>query len=183
MRSPTILAAVLVNVCVLGLVRSGEAQCLPNGDVRFVCGPVSPEDLAAVPGSPWVIVSGYEVDGYLYATDTRNHRSVPLFPTSSFLSRPDPSFSDCAGPVTAGFQPHGLSLRPGSRGTHTLYVVRHGSREAIEVFEVDGRGAWPSLTWVGCVVVPEGVTLNSVWGRIRRDTLRPAGGRAPGVAA
>ncbi len=162
MKMPTIPVAVLVMVCVLGVARSGEAQCLPEDGVRFVCGPVNPEDLAAVPGSPWVIVSGYEVDGYLYATDTRTHRSMPLFPTSSFLSRPDPSFSDCAGPVTAGFQPHGLSLRPGSRGTHTLYVVRHGAREAVEVFEVDARGAQPSLTWVGCVVVPEGVTLNSV---------------------
>ena len=79
MRVPPIPVAVLVMGCVLGLARSGEAQCLPDGDVWFVCGPVSPEDLAVVPGSPWVIVSGYEVDGYLCATDSRNHRSCSFF--------------------------------------------------------------------------------------------------------
>ena len=113
--------------CVLGLARSGEAQCLPDGDVRFVCGPVSPEDLAVVPGSPWVIVSGYEVDGYLCATDSRNHRSVQLFSTSSFLSRPDPLFSDCAGPMTARFQPHGLSCDRGRKAVSSerLWAERH----------------------------------------------------------
>ena len=58
MRVPPIPVAVLVMGCVLGLARSGEAQCLPDGDVWFVCGPVSPEDLAVVPGSPWVIGVG-----------------------------------------------------------------------------------------------------------------------------
>ena len=41
-----------------------EAQCEPDGEVQFACGPISPEDLAAVPESPWVIASSMEVDGY-----------------------------------------------------------------------------------------------------------------------
>ena len=149
-------------VCLLGAAGPSAAQCGPEGDVRFVCGPVSPEDLVAVPGSPWVIVSGMEDDGYLYATHTRDHRSTVLVPTATFRSRLDASFSECGGPVTGGFRPHGLSLRPGRAGTHTLYVVRHGAREAIEVFELDARGAVPSLSWVGCAVAPDGVTFNSV---------------------
>ena len=149
-------------LCLFGLAGPSVAQCDPDGDVQFVCGPVSPEDLVAVPGSPWVIVSGMEDDGYLYATDTRTHRSAVLFPHATFRSRPDASFSGCGGPVTRQFRPHGLSLRPGRNGTHTLYVVRHGAREAIEVFAVDARGAMPAVTWVGCVEAPEGVTFNSV---------------------
>ena len=149
-------------LCLLGLASPSAAQCDPDGDIQFVCGPVSPEDLVAVPGSPWLIVSGMENDGYLYATDTRDHSSAVLFPTTTFRSRPDASFSGCGGPVTREFRPHGLSLRPGRNGTHTLYVVRHGAREAIEIFTVDARGAMPSVTWVGCVEAPDGVTLNSV---------------------
>ena len=148
--------------CLLGLASSSAAQCFPDGDVQFVCGPVSPEDMVAVPESPWLIVSGMENDGYLYATDTRDHRSTVLFPTATYLSRPDAAFSDCAGPVTGRFRPHGLSLRPGRNGRHMLYVVRHGAREAIEVFAVDARGAMPSVSWVGCVEAPEGVSFNSV---------------------
>lgn len=43
----------LAAVCLLGLVGSGEAQCRPDGDFKFVCGLVSPEDLVAVPNSAW----------------------------------------------------------------------------------------------------------------------------------
>ena len=162
MRLRMVPVSFVVVMCLLGLANPSAAQCDPDGDVQFVCGPVSPEDLVAVPGSPWVIVSGMEDDGYLYATDTRTHRSAVLFPHATFRSRPDASFSGCGGPVTRRFRPHGLSLRPGRNGTHTLYVVRHGAREAIEVFAVDVRGAMPAVTWVGCVEAPEGVTFNSV---------------------
>ena len=157
---PTLLLTV---VCVVGSVSPGEAQCDPDGDVQFVCGPVSPEDLAPVPRSPWILVSGMEDDGYLYATDVRDHTSSVLFPTQMARPRHDRgTYGSCPGPVTGGFRPHGLSLRPGANTTHTLYVVRHGEREAIEVFEVDVGGASPTLVWIGCVVAPEGVSMNSV---------------------
>jgi hypothetical protein len=42
-----------------------------------------------------------------------------------------------------------------------LYVVGHGDREAIEVFEVDTSGR-PELTWVGCVLMPDELAANSV---------------------
>jgi hypothetical protein len=157
---PTLLLTV---VCVVGSVSPSEAQCDPDGDVQFVCGPVSPEDLAPVPRSPWILVSGMEDDGYLYATDVRDLTSSVLFPTQMARPRHDRgTYGSCPGPVTGGFRPHGLSLRPGDNTTHTLYVVRHGEREAIEVFEVDVGAASPTLVWIGCVVAPEGVSINSV---------------------
>jgi len=152
----------LVGLFLLGLVGSSTAQCRPDGAVEFVCGPVSPEDIVAVPESRWVIVAGMEDEGYLYATDTRDHRSTKLFPRATFRSRLAPVFAECGGPVTGGFRPHGLSLRPGPGGRHTLYVVRHGAREAIEVFSLDARAGLPSLTWIGCAVAPNDVTFNSV---------------------
>ena len=152
----------LVGLFLLGLVGSSTAQCRPDGAVEFVCGPVSPEDIVAVPESRWVIVAGMEDEGDLYATDTRDHQSTRLFPTATFRARLAPAFTDCGGPVTGGFRPHGLSLRPGPGGRHTLYVVRHGAREAIEVFALDARAGLPSLTWIGCVVAPNDVTFNSV---------------------
>ena len=69
----------LTAFCVLGVARPGEAQCEPFEGVEFVCGPVSPEDLVAVPDEPWVVSAGMEDDGYLYATHAREHRTtVPL---------------------------------------------------------------------------------------------------------
>jgi hypothetical protein len=55
-----------------------------------------------------------------------------------------------------------LSIQPGKNGHSTLYVVGHGGREAIEVFDVAVSNAVPELTWVGCVMMPEGLDANSV---------------------
>ena len=162
MRVRTVTTSLCVVAGLFVCAAPGAAQCRPDGDVEFVCGPVSPEDLLAVPDSPWVIAAGMEDDGYLYAVDTRDLTNTVLFPTANFGSRPDEAFSDCSGPLVGGFRPHGISLRPGRGGRHTLYVVRHGAREAIEVFAVSTRGGAPTLTWQGCAVAPDGVTFNSV---------------------
>ena len=161
----------LATLCLLGVALSSHAQCEPFEGVEFVCGPVSPEDLVAVPDEPWVISAGMEDDGYLYATHASEHRTTVLFPTDTIQSRPDEDFAGCTDPRIDAFRPHGLSIRPGQGGHHTLYVVRHGARESIEVFDLDIRGADPSVAWMGCVEAPEGVAFNSV-------TALPGGGLA-----
>jgi hypothetical protein len=144
-------------------VGQNAVECEPDGTIQFVCGPVSPEDLIAIPASPWIIASGMENDGYLYLVDVNNHVSTTLYPAASSVPRHDmTAYSSCPGPVSGQFRPHGISLRPGNDDIHTLYVVRHGEREAIEVFEVDAGGPSPALTWIGCVVAPDSASLNSV---------------------
>ena len=163
MKVSTLSVLFITAFFLLGIVGTSAAACDPDGDVQFLCGPVSPEDLAAVPQSPWVIASGMEDDGYLYLADVRDYTSTTLFPTESSRSRHDTvTYGSCPGPVLDQFRPHGISLRPGNDGTHTLYVVRHGEREAIEVFDVDVGNTSTEITWVGCVVAPESVSLNSV---------------------
>ncbi|HAT29007.1 MAG TPA: hypothetical protein DCS89_18475 [Gammaproteobacteria bacterium] len=164
--------SIIAIVCVFSAVESIAAACEPDGVVKFMCGPVSPEDLAAIPQSPWIIASGMENDGYLYLIDSRDYSSSVLFPTETSRSRQDNTiYGACPGPAPGQFRPHGLSLRPGRDNTHTLYVVRHGAREAIEVFELDNSGASPTLSWIGCVLAPDTVGLNSV-------VALPAGGFA-----
>ena len=165
MKLPVLSISLATVVCLLGLASPSAAQCEPDGDVHFVCGPISPEDLALIPDTPWVIVASMEDDGYLSAADSRDHSTIRLFPTLTTPSgaRHDTAtYGDCPGMTTEGFRAHGISLRPGPDDVHTLYVVRHVEREAIEVFEVDARGAMPALTWIGCAVAPEGLGLNAV---------------------
>ena len=163
MRKSIVIGIITVCVFWLGAAAVSEAACDPDGEVQFLCGPVSPEDLAPVPQSPWVIVSSMVDEGYLYVADSRDHTSTVLFPTETSQSRHDTEiYSTCPGPVSRQFRPHGLYLRPGDAGHHTLYVVGHGAREAIEVFDLEVDGAALSLTWVGCAVAPEPLALNSV---------------------
>ena len=163
MRLSAIVGTFVIGALLLGAPGSASAACDPEGDVAFVCGPMNPEDLIAVPQSPWVIVSSMVDEGHLYAADTRDHTAMVLFPTETSRPRHDTAmYGACSGPPTALFRPHGLSVRPGDGEIHTLYAVGHGDREAVEVFELDATGGSPTVTWVGCVVAPEMVGLNSV---------------------
>jgi sugar lactone lactonase YvrE len=42
-----------------------------------------------------------------------------------------------------------------------VYVVHHGFRESIEIFEVDRKDP-SAFTWIGCVIAPPNTELNSV---------------------
>ena len=166
----------LACVFLFGIAGTAAAACDPDGDVEFLCGPVSPEDLIAVPQSPWVIVSSMEDEGHLYLADTRDHAATVLFPTGTPRPQHDTAtYGACSGPPTAQFRPHGLSLQPGNGGTHTLYVVGHGAREAGEVFRLDISVASPTLTWIGCVVRTRNgqpqLGCGSSRRRLRRDQL------------
>jgi hypothetical protein len=150
----------------LSSVNEVSAQtCSADGDVQFVCGTTNPEDLFLIPETPWVIASGRvsDVAGPIYAVHIRDHSVREIFPQGASSPEHDTTtYRECPG-ANPIFQPHGLTLREGSEGRHTLYVVGHGAREAIEVFDLDVRGDFPSLTWIGCIVAPEGTQrINSI---------------------
>lgn len=162
------------------------AACDPDGALHFVCGPLNAEDLVRVGDSRWLVASGMDgaltgagaAKGHLYLIDHRNKSWQVAFPGASPAFRHDrKSFGDCPGPLNvANFSAHGIAIRQQSRGRHRLYVVGHGDREAIEVFVVDARGATPSLAWIGCVVLPDDVSANSVailpdWGFVTTKFL------------
>lgn len=156
----TAIALLLTSAALLVPAHPTAAACETDGEVQFICGPVNPEDFAALPDSPWVIVSSWTENGQLHLADSRDHTTTVLYPTS--VRHDTATYGACPGPLPSQFQPHGLYLHPGSGETHTLLVVRHGGREAIEVFEVEMGYGTPTLTWVGCSLGPEGVDLNSV---------------------
>ena len=163
MKTATTIGTFTIGMLWLLVTEAHAQDCEPDGEVQFLCGPVSPEDLAPVPQSPWVIVSSMVDEGNLYLADTRDYTSTVLFPTVTSRPRHDTvTYGACPGPVSMQFRPHGLNLRAGEDNRHTLYVVGHGAREAIEVFELDMGGAVPTLDWVGCAVAPEALALNSV---------------------
>lgn len=137
-------------------------ECAAEGTVQFLCGPKSPEDLAQIPASPWVIASGMEDDGYLYIVNSGNLSSVAVYPSPNVSNQPNNLYHECPGPLASGFRPHGINLIPGQNGLHTLLVVRHGDRESIEVFEVEETLDVPRITWTGCVIAPDGIVFNSV---------------------
>jgi len=151
-----------------GTVEARAAGCDPKGSVRFICDQVGPEDLAVVPGSQWVLSSGMAANGAIRLINLRDKTTTALFPTAAPRERLDKkTYDSCPGPIGSEgekFRAHGLYLRPGANAVHTLFVVHHGDRESIEVFEFDARPKVPLLTWIGCAVAPDPIGLNSVVG-------------------
>jgi hypothetical protein len=141
-----------------------SASCTPSGGLNFLCGLQAPEDLVLIPNTRWLISSGMMAGSGLHLIDTQAKTARSLFGPSSSAVRADKTkFASCPGPLDAKQAVlHGLSLRPAQTGHYTLYATNHGGRESIEVFDLDARPATPSVTWIGCVLMPNNWAANSV---------------------
>jgi len=144
--------------------RATEDECEPSGGYSFVCGLRNPEDLVLIPGTKWIIASGMAADGALYLIDARQKTWTELYPGATPRARHDTqTYGACPGaPGEGGLVTHGLNIRSDGGGRATLYVVGHGAREAIEVFDVDVSAEVPVLTWRGCIPTPDAMEANSV---------------------
>lgn len=155
--------------------------CGTGVKVSFVCDVSRPEDLVQAPGTDWIVVANL--------ADARRPGSGGLTlindktrVASRVTWRPGKArgaYKACAAaPDPMKYSGHGLSIRPAGRGRSTLFVVSHGGREAIEVFDIDARRGVPTVTWAGCIPAPPGSQLNSVTaladGRVfATDFVRP----------
>jgi sugar lactone lactonase YvrE len=167
MRLLTLFGVSLAVGFLQGTAPQKAAGCDASGNVQFVCGFAGPEDLVVVPGGQLVIASGDAAPGAITLIHVKDKTASPLYPSATLEQRLDAkTYDSCPGPIDPEekdtFRAHGLFLRPGRDGIHTLYVVHHGNRESIEVFEFDARATSPALTWVGCAVAPDPIGLNSV---------------------
>ena len=143
---------------------AGDDECEMAGGYGFVCGPMGAEDLVLVPGTKWIIASGFTPGAPISLIDSQLKSWAELYPGASPRAEQKmETYGACPGsPDPNNFISHGLHIRPGKNGHSTLYVVSHGGREAIEVFDVDASGAQPVLTWTGCVMTPDAMVANSV---------------------
>ena len=173
----------MIGALVLALAGAAPA-CPPDSELAYVCGAERPEDVLAIPGTPWLIASGFAPGAGLKLIDTRDRSLTRWFNGAPDQIAPDPSccspakagaqsgaapsrgYKDadgCPGPVDpALFNARGLSLRAIGKGRWQLLVVNHGGRESIERFEVATDGPRPTLRWRGCLVMPAGQVGNSV---------------------
>ena len=153
-----VLTAAITGVSPLRAQTPPAASCLPVNGLNFVCGAQNPEDLVPIPGTRWLIASGMKEGAGLKLVDTSAKTARFFYTGTPAQQRPDKNrFPNCpAPPDVKTFNAHGLYLRrTQAPGLYTLYVVSHGGLESIQVFSVDVNGSEPSLTWTGCVPMPE----------------------------
>lgn len=158
-----VLAAVAAGL-LIGPSRVTHADCSPSSGFDYVCGQTRPEDLARIPGTRWIIASGFSEGAGLKLVDTANLSLRAANVAAPTEVRPDAHrFPDCASPPDPQLlNVQGLNLRAAGKHHYTLYAANHGGRESIEVFEVNAQADIPGLTWQGCVMLPPSLAANSV---------------------
>jgi len=137
-----------------------QTDCNAVGDVSFICGPENAEDLVQIPDTDWIISSAMGPGRAFYLVDSRTGSwSSPSYRIEHDTSR----YALCpSAPDIDHLETHGLNIRTNGGDQSTLYSVGHGAREAIEIFTVDTSDKIPTITWIGCVPMPDGLPANSV---------------------
>lgn len=154
--------------CVLASAASAEensAPCRPDSELDYLCGLQRPEDLVNIPGTQWLVASGFSPGEGIRFIDTVRREARPAFRRLATELQPDAgTYPHCTQPVDpALFNTRGLSIRELSPGRWQLLVVDHGGRESVEVFEVSlGGGGAPMARWRGCIPLPPDQVGNAV---------------------
>lgn len=145
------------------LAAAAPADCAADSELAYVCGPEKPEDVLALPGTPWLIASGFSTGAGLKLVDTRSRAWRKWYAGGVQVRWDRKAYPHCPAPLDpALFNARGLALRQVAPGRWRLLAVNHGGRESIEVFDIDARGEEPLLGWRGCLPMPEGQVANSV---------------------
>lgn len=141
---------------------AGSQTCEPRGNLQFLCGAQRPEDVVRIPGTRWLVYSGFSNGAGLKLVDSAA-RSLRQLTFEVGGTPEEGDWRHCeAPPARAEFNTRGLSIRDLGGSRSRLHVVNHGGRESIEVFSVDARAGEPRLTWMGCILMPPGLVANSV---------------------
>jgi hypothetical protein len=184
LRVACLLATCLVAIgCVSGQgdasrpasMRSPEGSsldCEPMGTARPICGFENPEDMVPLPGNEALLIGEYgnaptHHSGALVVFELASEAHRPLYRGGQRENeRAEAGWGDpaCVSPPDPRFNSHGIDLVERDDGRLALLVVQHGSREAVEFFEVTGSGVDWRVDWRGCVESPADASLNEVVG-------------------
>jgi sugar lactone lactonase YvrE len=145
----------------LALVTTLLLAAMPSQTI--VTGLDSPEDLALVNGGNTVLASSLN-DGGLYIVDVKT-KAASKIDLAAIPEAPRPEYPCASLKASGAFVSHGISVKRAADGRQRLYVVRHGGREAIEIFEFQHADDIAALHWIGCVTLPAGFAGNAVVGR------------------
>lgn len=181
---PPLLVVLLVLPVLAGFkmtcASSGEAEaaaahaiapddCSALGNARPICGFTNPEDMVPLPGNQALLIGEYGTSaddhaGGLVVFDLSTEARETVYAGGSGRGRAEAGWGNpsCTREPDARFNSHGIDLVRRDDGRLALLVVQHGSREAVEFFEVMGEGVDWKVEWRGCAMSPPDASLNEV---------------------
>ncbi|WP_295793990.1 SMP-30/gluconolactonase/LRE family protein [Mucilaginibacter sp.] len=126
---------------------------------HYLKGVPNPEDLMEIPGSDWIVVSSMAGDnnssGRIYCVNRKTEKLLSLFNI-------DKGKTKLGYNNLERFAPHGIYIRQIAINNYRLMVINHGSREAIETFQLYFKDALPELLWESNINFPGNVWANGL---------------------
>jgi hypothetical protein len=129
----------------------------------------SPEDLGRIPGTDWIVTSGYDPNSPSHFVNVVTREVREAYPANCTFELDEETYGDIPQPEATFL--HGLHIREGADGVHTLYNVNHpvanedgtlSGRESVEIFEIHVDDEGPRLVWVGALLCASWVFGNEV---------------------
>ena len=171
--------------------------CVDEAQISYLCGVINGEDILHLGNTPFLLVSGMNgdlannpaINGKLHLVNPAERKFTILFPGDKpVLELNTELYKSCPGPLdVARFSVHGIALKAidAAPGHYRLYSTSHGTREAVEVYEIDATAA-PTIKWVGCIPMPVTSWTNSLvilkdWGFLATQFMDPTGSGMNGV--
>jgi hypothetical protein len=188
------LSAFLFSACLMAQPAAPPApplaSCGVHGEFEVLCGTTQPEDLELTPDGKYLIATQFLNQGRKNTPGAGMalfDLARKTFTKMTVVDQPDKAWGDpsCPGPIGDALISHGESLAKRKNGAWGLYVVNHGTRESIEMYELkSASGSW-TLVWRGCTpgahdyndvaILPDGGYLGTY------PTALSAGGNAAPV--
>lgn len=144
-------------------------ECESKGNARPICTFTNPEDMVPLPGDQAILIGEYgasaqEHSGGLVVFELDSEKRHTVYRGGEGKAAAESGWGDpsCTNPPSNAFNSHGIDLVRRGDGRLQLLVVQHGGREAVEFFEVLGRGTDWRVEWRGCVPAPANASLNEV---------------------
>lgn len=133
------------------------ATCGTHGNIDVLCGAHMPEDLELTPDGKYLIATEYVNQGRSGVAGAGMQLfdlAKKTFAQMNITAEPDKSWGDasCPGAIGDALISHGESLAKRRDGKWALYVVNHGGRQSIEMFELKKAADSWALVWHGCEV-------------------------------
>jgi len=176
------------------------ATCGVHGDIEVLCGTHNPEDLEVTPDGKYLIATQFVNQGRSGTTGAGMALfdiAKKTFSKMAVTDVPDKAWGDaaCPGPIGDALVSHGESLAKRKDGVWALYVVNHGGRQSIEMYELKraSQAGW-ALVWHGCevathdyndvAILPDGGFVGTYpTGLSSGGTAGPFGGTVTGYVA
>lgn len=94
------LLAIVIALSALAFsaVLQADDGCEGSGIYSYVCGPVNAEDLVLIPGTRWIVASGFGGDASLYLIDSQRKTWTEFYPTDEPRARQNmATYGACPG--------------------------------------------------------------------------------------